>query len=167
MRSRTVATLFALVIILLAGVFYFSHKFVVNKNSVLTRAKVVTPKSNKNSGGEAEKLESASETESFETMIDLLPSETLINSLTLDFNNDTNDDEVIVVRKAGSPYLWIIPAVFDKDSKTYERLEPIETKIVSARTFFYYSMDVLGNHTKQLIYQGTEESGNYVLKIFM
>ena len=43
--------------------------------------------------------------ESIYTFVELLPNETLINSLSIDINNDGYDDEVIVVKKSTSPNL--------------------------------------------------------------
>ena len=57
-----------------------------------------------------------------------MPNETLISTLTIDFNNDTFDDEVIVVRKSGFPYLLVIPGLYNSETNSYDRLEEIETK---------------------------------------
>lgn len=168
MKSKSVTFIFILVAIVLAGVFYLSEKMIVgHKNSSdVTRAKVISPKSSREKEEEKDNLLSVQDSEVFESLIRLNSTETLISSMVVDLDKDTNDDEVVVVRRSGSQYLWLIPGIFNKDTKFYDRMEAIPTKILSTRTFSYSTMDMLGDHSVALIYEGVEESGNYVMKIF-
>ena len=167
MKTRTVPLLFLIVAILLASVFFLTRKYYVKSEKVLTRAKIVTPKSSDAIEVENERKTSSVENEKYETFVPLYTGETLISTLTIDFNNDGYDDEVIVVRKAGSQNLWLVAALMDPESGSYERLEPVLTEFTRTRTFSYSGMDVTGEHKTSLIYQGVNDEGNYVLKIYL
>ena len=166
MKTKLISVLFIIVAISLAVTFIFTKKFKSQETNISTRAKIVTPKSTKQEGNSEELLSSENTTETFETFVPLLPNETLISTLTIDFNNDTFDDEVIVVRKSGFPFLLIIPCLYNSETNSYDRLEEIETRISRTRTFSYTSMDITGEHKNALICQGIEDNGNYVMKIY-
>lgn len=167
MKSKYLSFIFILVALALAAVFYVSEKVIVShKNTDITRAKIITPKSSTEKMEEEDKILSVQDTEVFESLIRLNSTETLISSMVIDLDNDTNDDEVVVVRRSGSQYLWLVPGIFNKNTKFYDRMEAIPTKILSTRTFSYSTMDVVGDHSVALIYEGVEESGDYVMKIF-
>ncbi len=167
MKTRTFAFLFAGIAAILAGTFFISKKITRPQETSLTRAKIITPKSK--DSGEKESKERADKdgTNSFDTFVPLLSSETLINSLTVDINDDTYDDEIIVVRRAGSQYLWIVPGIYNPTANRYERLELIQTKISRTKTFSYNCMDITGDHRMALIYQGLDDRDNSVMEIFI
>lgn len=133
----------------------------------VTRAKIVTPKTSGVSENEVEVNEKVLEGEKLDTFVPLLSTETLINTISFDFDNDSYDDEIIVVRKAGSDYLWIVPGIYNPNNKTYERLAEISTKIVKTRTFSYSGLDLIGDHRNELVFNGTDEQGNYIMQIFL
>ena len=166
MKTKLIPALFIIAAVSIAAAFFFTKKFNSQEDNSPTRAKIVTPKSTKQEGTSEELLSSENATETFETFVPLLPNETLISTLTIDFNNDTFDDEVIVVRKSGFPYLLVIPGLYNSETNSYDRLEEIETKISRTRTFSYTSMDITGEHKNALICQGIEDDGNYVMKIY-
>ena len=167
MKSKTVPVLFVLAAVLIAGVFFVSRKVLAKEDKSSTRARIVTPKSAVSGSSESETTGTSIESEKYETFVPLYAGETLISTLTIDINNDGYDDEVIIVRKAGSQNLWIIAALIDSESGLYERLEPIETEFTRTRTFSYMGMDVTGEHKNALIYQGLADDGNYVMKIYL
>ena len=167
MKSRTVPVLFVLAAALIAGVFFISKKMLTKEDKSSTRARIVTPKSSASANSENETSPSSIESEKYETFVPLYSGETLISTLTIDINNDGYDDEVIIVRKASSPNLWIVAALIDSDSGFYERLEPIETQFTRTRTFSYMGMDVTGEHKNALVYQGLADDGNYIMKIYL
>ena len=113
MKTKLIPALFIIVAVSIAAAFFFTKKFNSQEDNSPTRAKIVTPKSTKQEGTSEELLSSENATETFETFVPLLPNETLISTLTIDFNNDTFDDEVIVVRKSGFPYLLVIPGLYN------------------------------------------------------
>ena len=168
MRSKIVIFLFIFVALVLGASFFLSKHFSRDTESSASRAKVVTPKTLDDEAGDSDtSYKNNFQAEQFDTFIDLLPSETLINSLTIDLNNDGLDDEVIVVRKTGEPYFSIIPGIYNPDTNVYERLKEIPTKISKTRTFSYSVMDVTGEHKTSLIYQGVEDDGTSVMEIFI
>ena len=168
MKSKTVSLIFIFVALILGGVFFISRKNISHKKEdINTRAKIVTPKTAESVVAEAEASESGIENESYETFVPLVPGETLISTYVIDINNDGYDDEVIAVRTATSPYLTLVPAIITPDSGNYTRLNPIVTEFTNTRTFSYSGMDVIGNHKNSLIYQGVDDNGNYIMKIFL
>ena len=169
MKTKSILFLFVIVALFLGAGFWASKKFFPKKETSVSRAKVVTPKGAQNSESdtEEEKISSSFGTENFDTFINLLPSETLINSITIDFNNDGYDDEVITVRKASSENFAIIPGLFNPDTADYDRLESIPTPISHIRTFSLSGMDLTGDHRNALIYQGVADDDNYVMQLFL
>lgn len=167
MKSKFTAVIFILAIVAL-GVFFF---FFRNKSAVETdfikQAKIISPKFNGEVRTESEHSESASDHETFTSFIPLASTETLISTLIFDFDNDTYEDQVIVVRKADSSSLWLVVGLYDPETKDYNRITDIKTGISKTGTFSYSNMDVIGNHTQALIYQGVDDSGNYIMNIFI
>ena len=168
MKIKTlVPTILLIVAILLGGVYYINKKGLFAKDESSNRAKVVTPVASDSDAGKTEARGTEIEGESYETFVPLNPGETLISTLLVDINNDGYDDEVIAVRSTTNPTLYLVPAIIDPVSGNYTRLEPIQTKFTSTRTFSYSSMDVIGEHKNSLIYQGVDDSGNYIMEIFL
>ncbi len=166
MKNRTIPVTFAVLIILLALAFFVTKKFVLQKDKLLTRAKLISPKTNELTEAEAENQGTALELEKYETFVPLLTGETLISTLTFDFSNDGYDDEVIVVKNSHSSYLNVVPGLYNSETGLYERLEAIETDFSRTRAFSYSGEDLLGEHKNSLVFQGIADDGNYVLKVF-
>lgn len=166
MKTKVVPFLFVITIIALAGIFFASKKnFFKDENSV-TRAKIVTPKNSENAETESEKRTTLAESEKHETFVPLYAGEVLISALTIDMNNDGYDDEAIVVRKSNSQNLNIVVALMSPETGVYKRLPAIPTEFTRTRTFSYTGMDIAGEHKTALIYQGVNNQGDYVMKIF-
>lgn len=166
MKNRTIPIIFGVISVVLAGSFFAIKKIGKEKDNSLTRAKIITPKSSQTKESEAEMQGTSLSLEKYETFVPLLPGETLISTLTFDFNNDGYDDEVIIVKNTRSPFLIIVPGLFDSNSGNYERLSPIETNFSRTRAFSYLGIDLVGEHKNSLVYQGIDDDGNYVLKAF-
>ena len=169
MKTKSITLIFLIVALLLGAGFMASKKFIIKSEKTTTRAKIVTPKGSQSSENEADldRQNSGFNSENYDTFIELLPSETLINTLTIDFNNDGYDDEVITVRKLGSEVFTIIPGLFNPETADYDRLEDIPTSISRIRTFSLSGMDLTGDHRNALIYQGVADDGNYVMQLFL
>ena len=166
MKTKTITFLFVIIAFFLAGTILISKKFSTDKSNKLSRAKIITPKSSESGESDVSKKLSSSEAEKYETFVPLATGETLISTLTIDFNNDGYDDEIIVVRVNTAQNLYIVPGIYDPESGNYTRLSPIPTTFTRTRTFSYTGMDILGNHTTALIYQGVDDSGNYIMQVF-
>lgn len=166
MKTKAVPLIFIFVALFLVFFFFYSRRFIHPSEKTITRAKVITTAAAKKSGQENVKVPATSENEKYETFVPLLPGETLIGALTVDLNNDGYDDEVIVVRKSTSNFLWVIPGIFNANTHEYDRFDEIQTKFTRTRTFSFSAMDIIGDHYNSIIYQGVDDDGNYVMQIF-
>ena len=161
--------MFIIIAILLGAGFLASKKIITKKDNTAVRAKIVTPKGSQTSDADndSDRVNSDFNSENFDTFIALRSNETLINTITIDFNNDGYDDEVITVRKTGSENFTIVPGLFNPETADYDRLEDIPTSISKIRTFSLSGMDLIGDHCNSLIYQGVADDENYVMQIFL
>lgn len=166
MKTKAIPLIFILVAIFLAGFFFYSMQFAAKSENSFTRAKVITTEAERKNEQENVKIPATSENEKYETFVPLLPGETLIGTLTIDINNDGYDDEIIVVRKNTSKFLWIVPGIYNSVSHEYNRFDEIQTKFTRTRTFSFSAMDLIGDHHNSIIYQGVDDDGNYVMQIF-
>ncbi|MCR4627343.1 MAG: pallilysin-related adhesin [Treponema sp.] len=123
---------------------------------------VVTDLQNENFGDDGSNSESTTLT----SFIPLAPDETLLNIITVDFDGDMRDDQINLVRKVTSPYLWLLVGLYDTDTGSYERTFEIQTAITQVHSFSYAGLDVLGNHQMELVYQGVTDAGDSVLRIY-
>lgn len=167
MKTRTSIILFILAAIFLTGVFFATRRFMNRGESTITRAKVINPKTDDETEVHSTIETNESQVEKFDTFISLKPSETLISSLTTDFNSDSFDDEVVVVRKISEKNFFIIPGLYNPDTMTYERMKEIPTKISSTKTFSIQTLDIVGDHRNALIYQGVDEKENSIMQIYL
>lgn len=167
MKTKTISILFIVVALIVVGTFVLSAKYGKSKEKSLNRAKIVTPKSSSQNENTAERKLSTSESEKYETFVPLQTGETLISTLTMDFNSDGYDDEIIVVRVNTSPNLYLVPGIYDAETGNYHRCKAIPTTFTKTRTFSYTGMDLIGDHSNALIYQGLDDNGNYVMQIFV
>ena len=169
MKTKSITLLFIITVILLGAGFYASKKLITKNEKTAVRAKIVTPKGSQISDEEtdSDRINSDFNTENFDTFITLKNNETLINTITIDFNNDGYDDEVITVRKTGSENFTIVPGLFNPETADYDRLEDIPTSISKIRTFSLSGMDLIGDHCNSLIYQGVADDENYVMQLFL
>ncbi len=131
---------------------------------------IVQPKSIKpftgNSVDGSQTDSSVDEMASMTSFIPLLPTETLISTISMDFDGDTLDDQIVAVRKSGSEFLYLIVGLYNSDTNSYDRSAEISTEITKDRTFFFTGLDVTGSHKNALVYQGVKNNGDYVMKIF-
>ena len=166
MKTKVTVLIFIIIALSLTGFFIYSKYYTVKPENSFTRSKLINTSTGENNQQENAKLPSASENEKYETFVPLLPGETLIGALTVDINNDGYDDELIVVRKSSSSFLWIVPGIYNSMSHEYDRYDEIKTKFTRTRTFSYSAMDLIGDHKNSIIYQGVDDSGNYVMQIY-
>lgn len=152
---------FVFLVLLVTNIFYFK-----NKNRPI-RAKVVTPISENDTSSDNIDGSSISDESTITSFIPLLPTETLMSTLTVDFDGDTYDDQVVAVRKAGSPYLFLIVGLYNPDSNSYSRSAEISTEISKIRTFSYNAVDMIGNHKMALVYQGIKVNGDSVMQMYL
>ena len=114
---------------------------------------VVTNLQSENIGDDGSNAES----EELTSFIPLAPDETLESILTVDFDGDMRDDQINLVRKVTSPYLWLLVGLYNSATSSYERSFEIQTPITQIHSFSCAGIDMLGNHQTQLVYQGVTE----------
>jgi hypothetical protein len=138
-----------------------------NEQRSVPRAKVVVPTSgNGKEQKETDDVQTQDNT-SMTTFVPLLPTETLISTLSFDLNGDNLDDQVVAVRKEGVPYLILLVGMYDSESNSYVRIAEIPTNISRVRTFSYTGIDMTGDHKTELVYQGVLDNGDSVMSIYM
>ena len=96
-----------------------------------------------------------------------MPGETLINAISIDMNNDTFDDQVISIRKAGSNSIFLITGLYDSKKKIYERKSEINTEITKNDSFSFSVQDMTGDHKNSLTYTGLNSKEETVLKVLL
>ena len=96
----------------------------------------------------------------------LRANETLLGSSGIDLNGDNFDDEILVVRKNGSPFLYLIVGLYNSETTLYDRVAELRTEITQLRSLSYNGMDVTGDHRIALVYQGHTDDGHTVLQMF-
>lgn len=167
MKSRFFIIIFSIIALGLLGLFVFTRtKQDESSENNSNHSKIVTPKTSDSQETDQEEDESL-QTETFNTFINLNPTETVISTISVDFNNDTYEDEVDLVRKAGSEYVYILPGVYNPETSGYYRLDEIPTTITRANTVSVYAYDITGDHRISLIYQGIDDDDNSVMQIFI
>lgn len=105
-----------------------------------------------------------------ETLVSLVPlynEETLMDTLSIDFDGDGYDDQINTIRKMTSPYIQILVGLYNPYKGQYERSAIIDTEIIQTRTFDYSCLDLIGNHKNVLMYSGFLENNNSVMKLFL
>ena len=166
MKSRVLAVVFCGVALLFVFLLGFNFFYLRNRSkSVLP--KIVTPVAEDGSSVELGDGSSVSDEAVLTSFVPLLPTETLMSTLTVDFDGDTFDDQVVAVRKAGSPYLFLIVGLYNPDTNSYGRSAEIATEISKVRTFSYNAVDMIGNHKMALVYQGVMVNGDSVMQLFL
>ncbi len=165
MKNKVVIIFFGALFAVLAVV--LALRFTVFRKIPNVHAKVVTPVSSDKIENGTESSALSGENVTMTSFIPLLSTETLISALTLDFDGDNLDDQVVAVYKAGSENLYLIVGLYNSVSNSYERVAEISTEISRERTFSFNALDMVGNHRNVLVYQGVDSSGDSVMKIYM
>ena len=88
MKSKSIILFFVFAVVFLAVIFAISHQISKTENKNISRAKIINPASQTNQEEGSEKKSSGIDSEQYETLVTLLPGETLISTLTIDFSND-------------------------------------------------------------------------------
>ena len=100
------------------------------------------------------------------SLVPLHSDETLLSTLSVDFDGDGYDDQINSLKKMTSPYIQILVGLYNPYKGQYERSAIIDTEIIQTRTFSYTSMDFVGTHKNFLMYSGFLENNDSVMKLF-
>lgn len=166
MKSKTSIFIFSAIalvlLVLICCRIFFSDKSQDDKQIQDVNIKI-SAEDGKNTSRDSSFEEDAATT----SFVPLLSSETLINTLTFDFDGDTHDDQVVAVYKAGSEVLYLIVGLYNPDTNAYDRVAEIKTEITKTRTFSFSNVDMTGEHITSLVYQGLKNDGDSVMKIYL
>lgn len=165
LKHRAVLVFFVVFAAALAA-FFIIYRNAGSHNNFYAQPQIVTPVTGAEQQGELGNgavSESESEMTSF---IPLLPDETLVSISTIDFDNDMSDDQVNLIKKVTSPYLYLLIGLYNPETGSYERTTELETSVTQGHTFSYAFIDVLGNHQLSLVYQGITDGGDAILEIY-
>lgn len=165
MKTKILACVFAVLAASLLVFFAVNH-FVSGRNDKNVLPQVITPLSSGDSDSFLNEENSLSDGTSQTSFVPLFPTETLMSTLSIDFDGDAFDDQIVVVRKSGSPYLFLIVGLYNSETNSYERSAEISTEISKIRTFSYNGIDMVGNHRMTLVYQGIKNDGDQVLNMY-
>lgn len=165
MKNKVVIVFFSVLLVVLAVV--VTLRFTVFKKKSSVRARVVTPVVAGEEKSQASESSIANENAMMTSLIPLLSTETLMSSLVLDFDGDTLDDQIVAVHKAGSESLFLIVGLYNSGTNSYERVAEISTDISKIRTFSFNAVDMIGNHKNALVYQGINNAGDSIMKIYL
>ena len=165
MKSKKSVIIFSciagiLFIFILVNFIFFRNR----SNSV--RPKVITPISADSQNNKLSENDVVSEEASITTFVPLHSTETLINTLNVDFDGDSLDDQIVAVHKADSPFIFLIVGLYNSESNSYDRFAEISTEIAKIRTFSYSAIDMTGTHKTALVYQGVKSNSDSVMKIY-
>jgi hypothetical protein len=101
------------------------------------------------------------------SLIALQDDETLIQTVSADFNGDGYDDQINAVKRNGRPNIILIVGIYDSRQNTYGRTEEIDTGIAEADSFSYTCTDVTGDHRNALVYSGLASNGDSIMQIIL
>lgn len=163
-KNSAVIITFCTIAAALAVVLVFRIFFIKDKGPV--HPKVINPVVSSESSNELSENSLVDDNAVQTSFIPLLSTETLMSTLTLDFDGDNLDDQVVAVHKAGTPYLNLIVGLYNSETNSYDRVAEISTEISREKTFSYNGLDVVGDHRTALIYQGMKSNGDSVMRIF-
>lgn len=164
--KRIVPAVFILLAISLAAFFVF-HKSSNEDESDPYKIRDITPiAESTNMDVHSSGVDSDSSI-SMTSFITLKGDETLISTLSADFDNDGYDDQIVAIKRSFSPYLILIVGLYNPSAQIYERSGEIATEITQSKTFSYTNMDLTGEHKNALVYQGYLDNGDSVLKAYI
>lgn len=103
------------------------------------------------------------------SLISFMPlrsNETLLSSMGIALDQDTLDDEILIIRKSGNPNLFVLIGIYNPQTTEYDRVAEIDTTVTQLKSFSYNGLDMTGDHRTSLVFQGITETGETVMKIY-
>jgi hypothetical protein len=165
-QNKVISFVFIVVAAVIVG-FAVYRIFFMGADQPVIRAKTVIPAFGKKKSGKVNSDVVLSDNGTITTFIPLKANETLLSALTLDFDGDTFDDQIVAIRKLESPYIFLIIGLYNPESNTYSRSIEISTGISRVKTFSYTGMDITGDHRNTLVYQGVRDDGSSVMRLYL
>ena len=162
--KRLVLIIFVIVGISL-GLIFFMEDSTENTSQGITRSQTIIPQTTAQKQETVEVQIEGTE-DSLVSLVPLHSDETLLGTLSVDFDGDGYDDQINSLKKMTSPYIQILVGLYNPYKGQYERSAIIDTEIIQTRTFSYTSMDFVGTHKNFLMYSGFLENNDSVMKLF-
>lgn len=163
-KSHHAVLIIFLCIAIALTVIFIYRNFFSRASAPTVRARTIVPVATGRVTTEDET--SLDETIESTVFIPLAATETLLSSVTFDFDGDNLEDQVVAIRKSDSPNIFLIVAIYVQDTNNYIRGIEINTGISRVRTFSYGGMDVTGTHRNALVYQGVRDDNMSVMRIY-
>jgi len=158
-----------IVFLLTAGVIgalvFLPKDFFSSKNREIQKTKVVIPQ-NTGAGGEITRSAYGEDTHALKLTLE--PDEVAITVLTRDFNNDSQEDQVIAYRKLediDSP-IYITYAEYDMQRESYIRRWNASTAATKPGTLILYGEDLIGDDGICVLVSGMNGAGEQTLTVF-
>lgn len=162
--KRLVLIIFVIVGISL-GLIFFMEDSTENTSQGVTRSQTIIPQTTAQKQ-ETVEVQIEDTDDSLVSLVPLHSDETLLATLSVDFDGDGYDDQINSLKKMTSPYIQILVGLYNPYKGQYERSAIIDTEIIQTRTFSYTSMDFVGTHKNFLMYSGFLENNDSVMKLF-
>lgn len=108
------------------------------------------------------------DTDSQKPVISLEANEVLINTINLNLDLDSSEEQIIVMKDRDRPEgnISIAVADFDNVKNNYIRTWESETAASNIRSFTVYLDDIIGDHNKEIVCSGRDAEGRSTLDIF-
>lgn len=147
-------------------IFLVAHELIKLNTPEVVRSKVVIPVAqNQTEGTDTPETFSTEEITST-SLIQLNLDETLITTLSIDFNEDSFEDQIIAIKKANNPNIILIIGLYNVNSGIYERTLEIQTEVFQVKTFTMMAMDLIGNHQNALVFTGFSANNESILQAY-
>lgn len=164
--KRLVLLIFGAVAIGLA-IFFFTNKTSTKTETSVTRARTVVPISDTSLANDTPSTMIYEDDSVLVSLIPLQSDETVLNTLSVDFDGDGYDDQINAVKKSTTPYIVLLVGLYNPFRSQYDRTEELITEIMQPQTFTYTCMDITGTHQNALIYSGVAEDTSSIMKIYL
>ena len=139
--------------------------------AVPEQTRIITPQIVTAAHESAQQLESRSSafSDDMQTLVSFMPllaNESLLQTLSVDFDKDGYEDQINAVRRGADPEIILLVGLYNAQRAAYERVEEVRTGITQASTFTYTCLDITGTHRNALVFQGFLPSGEVDMRIF-
>lgn len=162
--KKIIPVIFILIASILAVV-YFSRKTISKSTQDIVPSHVTADAQEKKVDTEEHNVTIVEENTPT-SFLTLRSDETLLSSMGIDLNDDSLDDEILIIKKSSNPKLIIVIGIYDPKDKMYVRVSEIQTEVTQFRSFSYNGIDVTGEHRTALVYQGFGENGISIMQMF-
>ena len=101
-------------------------------------------------------------------VIEIGIDEVLINTLNLNLDLDSHEEQIIVLKHRNDPdgRIYITVADYSNVTSTYIRVWQSETLAENIRSFMVYLDDLIGDHNSEIVCSGRDAGGNTTLNVF-